>query len=109
MKQLKQYLTRCLNMALGIEGETSYTNSFDIVIRSDGFIFIPRFPARYVLDGPLYQRIYQIANAALYPDYSVLKQNGIYFVPLLENPFEVRRGLYFHGLKARYSVLNLIS
>lgn len=86
-------------MALGIAGETTYTNSFEIAIRSDGFIFIPRFPAGYVLDGPLYQRIYQIANAALYPDYTVLKQNGIYFVPLYDNPIEVRRGLYFPWLQ----------
>lgn len=82
-------------MALGIEGETTYTNSFDISIRQNGFIFIPRFPAGYVLDDQLYQRIYQIANAALYPNYTVLKQNGIYFIPLFENPIEVRRGLYF--------------
>lgn len=82
-------------MALGIEGETTYTNSFEISVRQNGFIFIPRFPAGYVLDDQLYQRIYQIANAALYPDYTLLKQNGIYFVPLFENPIEVRRGLYF--------------
>lgn len=86
-------------MALGIEGETTYTNSFDINVRQNGFIFIPRFPAGYVLDDQLYQRIYQIANAALYPDYTVLKQNGIYFVPLLENPIEVRRGLFFPWIK----------
>lgn len=82
-------------MALGIDGETTYTNSFEIAIRSDGFIFIPRFPAGYVLDDQLYQRIYQIANAAFYPNYTLLKQNGIYFVPLFDNPIEVRRGLYF--------------
>lgn len=99
MTELKRYLTRCLNLALGIEGETTYTNSFDIAIRADGFIFIPRFPAGYVLDEPLYQRIYQIASAALYPDYTLLKQNGIYFVPLFNNPIEVRRGLYFPWLK----------
>lgn len=86
-------------MALGIEGETTYTNSFDISIRQNGFIFIPRFPAGYLLDEQLYQRIYQIANAALYPDYTLLKQNGIYFIPLYDNPIEVRRGLYFPWLQ----------
>lgn len=95
MTDLKQYLTRCLNLALGIEGETTYTNSFEISIRADGFIFIPRFPAGYVLDEALYQRIYQIASAALYPDYTLLKQNNIYFVPLYNNSIEVKRGLYF--------------
>ena len=97
-------------MALGIEGETTYTNSFGISIRQNGFIFIPRFPAGYVLDEQLYQRIYQIANAALYPSYTLLKQNGIYFVPLLENPIEVRRGLYFpwrKGTAQRLKFANL--
>lgn len=86
-------------MALGIDGETTYTNSFEISIRQNDFIFIPRFPAGYVLDEQLYQRIYQIANAALYPVYTVLKQTGIYFVPLYDNPIEVRRGLFFPWLK----------
>lgn len=99
MTNIKQYLTRCLNMALGIEGETTYTNSFEISIRQNGFIFIPRFPAGYLLDDQLYQRIYQIANAALFPNYTLLKQNGIYFIPLFDNPIEVRRGLYFPWIK----------
>lgn len=97
--ELKQYLTRCLNMALGIQGETTYTNSFKITTKQNGFIFIPRFPAGYLLDDQLYQRIYQIANAALYPDYTLLKQNGIYFIPLFDNPIEVRRGLFFPWIK----------
>lgn len=82
-------------MALGIEGETTYTNSFSIIVKEDGFIFVPRFPAGYALDNGLYQRVYRIANAALYPDFTVLQQNGIYFVSLYENPIEMRRGLFF--------------
>lgn len=41
---LQSYLLQSLNMALGalMQGETSYTNSFNIVIQEDGFIFIPR-------------------------------------------------------------------
>ena len=99
MVQLKQYLTRCLNMALGVEGETTYTNSFDILIEENGFIFVPRMPAGFVLDDSLYQRIYQIANAALYPNYTLLKQNGIYFVPLYGQPLEIKRGLFFPWIK----------
>jgi type II secretory pathway predicted ATPase ExeA len=110
MTELKQYLTRCLNLALGIEGETTYTNSFEIAIKADGFIFIPRFPAGYVLDEALYQKIYQIASAALYPNYTLLKQNGIYFVPLYSNPIEAGRGLYFpwqKGTAQRIIINNL--
>lgn len=98
-ESIKQYLTRCLNMALGVTGETTYTNSFDIMIKENGFIFLPRMPAGFVLDEGLYQRIYQIANAALYPNYTLLKQNGIYFVPLYSQPLEIKRGLYFPWLK----------
>ena len=45
-KALAQYLLQALNMGLGniMQGETSYTNSFDIKILQDGFLFIPRLP-----------------------------------------------------------------
>ncbi|EQC95075.1 hypothetical protein LLT3_14780, partial [Lactococcus cremoris subsp. cremoris TIFN3] len=38
--QLALYLLQSLNMALGsqIEGETSYTNSFDVKVQEDGFL-----------------------------------------------------------------------
>ena len=43
---LQSYLLQSLNMALGalMQGETSYTNSFNILIQEDGFIFVPRLP-----------------------------------------------------------------
>lgn len=42
--KLEQYLLQSLNMALGsvLQGETSYTNSFDIIVKENGFIFVPR-------------------------------------------------------------------
>ena len=48
---LQSYLLQSLNMALGalMQGETSYTNSFNIVIQEGGFIFIPRLPCTYIL------------------------------------------------------------
>ena len=41
-KELSQFLLQSLNMGLGalMQGETSYTNSFDIKIKTDGFLFI---------------------------------------------------------------------
>ena len=41
-KELEQYLLQSLNMALGsiLQGETSYTNSFDISVQENGFVFI---------------------------------------------------------------------
>ena len=56
MKQseLTKYLLQALNMALQILGETSYTNSFDVKVSDEGFFFIPRLPASYVVDDELY-------------------------------------------------------
>ena len=66
--KLEQYLLQSLNMALGsvLQGETSYTNSFDIIVKENGFIFVPRLPAGFIIDDDLYQKIFLIANASLY-------------------------------------------
>lgn len=59
-RELEQYLLQSLNMALGslIQGETSYTNSFTCEVVEEGFIFIPRLPASYIIDDSLYQKIF---------------------------------------------------
>lgn len=96
-KALGQYLLQSLNMALGslMQGETSYTNSFTITIFEDGFVFIPRLPAGYLIDDDLYQKIFLIANAALYPRYTLFKQNSAYFIALDTDDIHVQRGLFF--------------
>lgn len=96
-KQLEQYLLQSLNMALGsqIYGETSYTNSFDCKVEKDGFLFLPRLPSGYIIDNDLYQKIFLIANAALYPRYTLLKQNSAYFVPMDTDDIHIQRGLFF--------------
>ena len=100
-KELAQYLLQALNMGLGaiMQGETSYTNSFDIKIMKDGFLFIPRLPAGYIIDDNLYQKIFLIANAALYPRYTVLKQNSAYFLALETDDIHVQRGCFSRGKK----------
>lgn len=94
---LQSYLLQSLNMALGamMQGETSYTNSFNIMIQEDGFIFIPRLPCAYILDDNLYNKIFLISSASLYPQYTLLKQNAAYFVPLKTDDIHVQRGLFF--------------
>lgn len=59
-KELSQYLLQSLNMGLGalMQGETSYTNSFDCKIMEEGFLFLPRLPAGYIIDDELYQKIF---------------------------------------------------
>lgn len=96
-KQLEQYLLQSLNMALGsqIQGETSYTNSFDVTVEDDGFMFLPRLPSGYIIDDDLYQKIFLIANASLYPRYTLLKQNSAYFVPIDTDDIHIQRGLFF--------------
>lgn len=105
-KELAQYLLQSLNMGLGalMQGETSYTNSFDTKIMSDGFLFIPRLPAGYIIDDELYQKIFLIANASLYPRYTLLKQNSAYFMALDTDDIHVQRGLSFLGKKVFLSV-----
>ncbi|WP_203641149.1 cell division protein FtsK [Levilactobacillus andaensis] len=110
--ELAQYLLQALNMALGqlMQGETSYTNSFDIKVINGGIIFIPRLPAGYIIDNDLYQKIFLIANAALYPRYTLLKQNSAYFVPLKTDDIHVQRGLFFPmkvGISERLIIPNL--
>ena len=96
-RELGQYLLQSLNMGLGsiIQGETSYTNSFDCKIMEEGFLFLPRLPAGYIIDDELYQKIFLIANAALYPRFTLLKQNSAYFMALDTNDIHVQRGLFF--------------
>ncbi|HFU3977095.1 TPA: AAA family ATPase [Streptococcus suis] len=96
-KELSQYLIQSLNMGLGalMQGETSYTNSFDTTIVSNGFLFIPRLPAGYIIDDELYQKIFLIANASLYPRYTLLKQNSAYFMALDTDDIHIQRGLFF--------------
>lgn len=96
-KTLEKYLLQSLNMGLGslIQGETSYTNSFDCRVLENGFLFIPRLPAGYIIDDDLYQKIFLIANASLYPRYTLLKQNSAFFIPLATEDIHTQRALYF--------------
>ncbi|GGG23878.1 type IV secretion system DNA-binding domain-containing protein [Paenibacillus abyssi] len=108
--ELEGYLIQALNMALQINGETSYTNSFDVSVADEGFYFVPRLPASYVVDNELYQKIYLISNAVLYPDYTLLKQTGSYFVPLDTEDIHVKRALFFpwrQGISKRLIVRDI--
>lgn len=93
--ELKKFLLQSLNMALQMNGETSYTNSFDVKVTDEGFFFIPRVPCGYVINRELYQRIFLIASAVLYPRFTLLKQPGAFFVPLETNDIHVQRALFF--------------
>ena len=78
--EIENYLLQELNMALQINGETSYTNSFGVKVVDEGFFFIPRLPASYIIDDELYQKIYLICNSeALFPEYSLMKQTECVF------------------------------
>lgn len=112
MVDLNKYLTQSLNMALGTatQGETSYTNSFDCKISDNGFYFIPRLPAGYVIDDNLYNKIFLIANTALYPKYTLIKQNSIYLVSINTNDIHIQRALFFpwkKGIPERLIIPNL--
>ena len=111
-RELEQYLLQSLNMGLGsvLQGETSYTNSFNILVKEDGFIFVPRLPCGFIIDDDLYQKIFLIANASLYPQYTLLKQNSAYFIALKSEDIHVQRGLFFpwkRGISERLVIPDL--
>lgn len=93
--ELEKYLTQSINMALAVDGETSYTNSFSVEVEENGFHFIPRIPASYLINNELYFRIFVIVNVALFPNYTVLKQNSAYFVALNTEDVHIQRSLFF--------------
>ena len=94
-KELEKYLTQSLNMALDLGSESSYTNSFAVMVEEQGFHFVPRLPAGYLIDNELYFRIFIIANVSLYPKYTVLKQNSAYFTALDSEDIHIQRSLFF--------------
>ena len=96
-KELEQYLLQSLNMGLGsiMQEESSFNNSFDCKIMEEGFLFLPRLPASYIIDDDLYQKIFLIANASLYTRFTLLKQNTAYFMALETDDIHVQRGLFF--------------
>ena len=111
-KELEQYLLQSLNMALGsmMQGETSYTNSFTCKVTEEGFYFLPRLPAGYIVDDDLYQKIFLIASAALYPKFTLLKQNSAYFVPMDTDDIHTQRALFFpwqQGISERLVISDL--
>ncbi|TGD19473.1 MULTISPECIES: cell division protein FtsK [Levilactobacillus] len=110
LEETRTLLVQSLNMGLDIRGETTFTNSFDVIVSEDGFQFVPRIPAGYVLDDALYQRIFGIASGALYPYYTMLKQNGAYFVPLPENSVHTARAFFFpwlEGIPTRLDITDM--
>lgn len=96
---LEKYLNQSLNMALSMNGESTYTNSFYVEVRENGFLFVPRTPAGYLIDDDLYHKIFIIANASLYPRYTVLKQNSAYIIPLYTEDIHTQRALFFPWFK----------
>lgn len=93
--ELEKFLLQALNMALKLDGETSYTQSFFIEITEEGFLWIPRVPCSFVINSELYQKIYTIASSILYPLFTLLKQNGMYLIPLETDDIHVQRAFFF--------------
>ncbi|WEV51412.1 cell division protein FtsK [Lactobacillus sp. ESL0731] len=111
-QELEQYLLQSLDMGLSpiIKDESSYNNSFDCKVLDDGFLFLPRLPSGYLVDDNLYEKIFIIANAALYPRFTLLKQNSAYFVPMDTDDIHTQRALFFpwkKGISKRLIIPNL--
>lgn len=107
---IEKYLNQSLNMALSMNGESTYTNSFFVEVQEGGFSFVPRTPAGYLIDDELYHRIFLIANASLFPRYTLLKQNSAYFIPRNTKDIHTQRALFFpwfKGISERLVIPNL--
>lgn len=98
-QELRRYLVQNLNMALDVNSETSYSNAFNVRIREDGFEWIPRMPSSIVINDALYEKIFEIASVALYPRYTLLKQNSSYIVEEDVEDIHVQRALFFPWVK----------
>ncbi|CCF24183.1 FtsK/SpoIIIE family protein [Leuconostoc citreum LBAE C10] len=108
--QIELQLIQSLNMALRINNETSYNHAFDVRAEEDGFLFIPLIPCSYAVDDALYQNIFSISSALLYPEFTLLKQNAAFFVPLENEDFHTRRALKFpwsKGVARRLEIENI--
>lgn len=75
-----EYLSQCLEIALGKSAISATTNSFQLIYGDNYLDFIPRFPCAYVLDNNLYQQIFQILSTSAYPKLTFLKQPSAYIV-----------------------------
>lgn len=97
VKSLVSYILQSIDMGLGasMQDESSYNDSFSVDVDKSGIKFIPRTPAGYLIDNDLYQRIFKILNAALYPRFTLLKQNSAYFIPMNTNDIHEQRALFF--------------
>ena len=97
VKSLVSYILQRIDMGLGasMQDESSYNDSFSVDVDKSGIKFIPRTPAGYLIDNDLYQRIFKILNAALYPRFTLLKQNSAYFIPMNTNDIHEQRALFF--------------
>lgn len=97
----KNVLKQSLNLGLGTNSSTnttSYNGSFDISVSETGFAFIPRIPASYVIDNPLYENIFKIANVVCYPFYTIIKRPAMNLIAWSAPDFHSRRALWFDWL-----------
>lgn len=92
------YINQSLDMGLASSmptDENSYNNSFETRMLKDGILIIPRMPAGYMIDNDFYQKAFKVLSAALYPQFTLLKQPSIYFVPIKTSDIHTQRGLFF--------------
>ena len=86
------YINQSLYMGLASSmptDENSYNNSFETRMLKDGILIIPRMPAGYMIDNDFYQKAFKVLSAALYPQFTLLKQPSIYL-------FRLRHQIFTH-------------
>ena len=94
-----EYLSQCLEIALGKSAISATTNSFQLIYGDNYLDFVPRFPCAYILDNSLYQQIFQILSTSAYPKLTFLKQPSAYIVKRNSTSINTSRAFRFPFFK----------
>lgn len=101
----RNMIKQALNLGLGSSSSndtSSYNGSFDVEVRSNGFAFIPRIPAAYIIDNALYEQIFKISNVTVYPYYTVVKRTAMNLIEWHSSDFHKKRALWFDWLPVNH-------
>ncbi|MBW8036961.1 cell division protein FtsK [Lactobacillus helveticus] len=107
LNEWRNVIKQALNLGLGSSSSndtSSYNGSFDIAVKSNGFAFIPRIPAAYMVDNALYEQIFKIANVTVYPYYTIIKRTTMNLVEWKSDDFHRKRALWFDWLPVNHRI-----
>ncbi|MFT8408047.1 FtsK/SpoIIIE domain-containing protein [Liquorilactobacillus satsumensis] len=79
---------------------------YDLLLKDDGMIFVPIYPITYVIDEAFYNKIFNVLNLALTPEYTLIRPLTMQVVVLETANLSQERGLFFPMRKGTANRLN---